>query len=293
MITIHLMGGLGNQLFQIFTAISYGMNSRIKTIFPLSKNLSTGIERPTYWDSFLSRLSIFTAGVERNNPTNEELYSWIKIRENGFHYQIIPPIQQNFMLFGYWQSYLYFEKFKDTIFRFLQIEQMKETITDEFSQYFSGDNINISMHFRLGDYKLNPESHPILPKEYYYNALKTITNKITGGNIAVLYFCEPEDNDVVLEIIEFLKPTFNVTFLKVEDTIQDWKQLLMMSCCNYNIIANSSFSWWGAYMNHNESKIVCYPSVWFGKKIIGNIPHDEYIKDLCPREWLRVSTILE
>ena len=293
MITIHLMGGLGNQLFQVFTAMAYGINSRIKTVFPLSKTLTTGIERPTYWDSILSRLSIFTAGIERNNPTNEELYSWIKIRENGFRYQIIPQVQQNFMLFGYWQSYLYFDKLKETIFRLLQIESLKKSIIDEFPQYFAEKNINISMHFRLGDYKSNPEAHPLLPKEYYYNALKTITDKISGENITILYFCESEDNNTVLEIIEFLKPSFNVTFIKVDDTIQDWKQLLMMSCCNYNIIANSSFSWWGAYMNHYESKIVCYPSVWFGKKIIENIPHDEYIKDLCPREWLRVSTILE
>jgi len=287
------MGGLGNQLFQIFTAMAYGINSRIKTVFPLSKTLTTGIERPTYWDSILSKLSIFTAGIERNNPTNEELYSWIKIRENGFRYQNIPQVQQNIMLFGYWQSYLYFDKLKETIFRLLQIESLKKSIIDEFPQYFAERNIIISMHFRIGDYKSNPEAHPILPKEYYYNSLKTIADKINKDHITVLYFCESEDNNTVLEIIEFLKPSFNVDFIKVDDTIQDWKQLLMMTCCNYNIIANSSFSWWGAYMNISESKIVCYPSVWFGKKIIGNIHHDEYIKDLCPKEWLRVSTILE
>jgi len=300
MITIHLMGGLGNQLFQIFTAMAYGMNARIKTIFPFSKILTTGKDRPTYWDSILSRLSIFTAGMEKNNPTNEELYSWIKIREKRFRYDMIPPVQQqqNIMLVGYWQSYLYFDKLKETIFRLLQIEILKKSIVDEFPQYFppaAEKNITISMHFRRGDYKADPESHPILPKEYYYNALNAIHDKITVDNAdtTVLYFCESEDNDAVLEIVEHLKTQYKVNFLKVDDTVPDWKQLLMMSSCKYNIIANSSFSWWGAYMNIYESKIVCYPEVWFGKKIIGNIPHDEFIKDLCPREWTRVSTILE
>jgi len=293
MITIHLMGGLGNQLFQIFTAMSYGMNARIKTVFPLSRTLTTGIDRPTYWDSILSRFSIFTAGIEKNNPTNEELYSWIKIREKGFRYQLIPQLQQNIMLVGYWQSYLYFDKLKETIFRLLQIESLKKSIINEFPQYFAEKNNNISMHFRLGDYKAHPEAHPILPKEYYFNALKTISDKINGLNINVLYFCESEDNNTVLEIIKYLKTQFNINFIKVDDAIQDWKQLLMMSCCNYNIIANSSFSWWGAYMNISESKIVCYPEVWFGKNIIGNIPHEEFIKDLCPTDWLRIPTIFE
>jgi hypothetical protein len=148
----------------------------------------------------------------------------------------------------------------------------------------------LSIHFRLGDYKQHPESHPILPKEYYYNALSVIQKKCQVENFKILYFCEAEDNSEVLNTIEYLKCEFvNAIFIKVDDTIPDWKQLLIMSVCNHNIIANSSFSWWGAYMNLSESKIVCYPEIWFGKNIIQNIPHSEFVKDLCPTDWINVA----
>ena len=65
--------------------------------------------------------------------------------------------------------------------------------------------------------------------------------------------------------------------------IQDWEQLLLMSLCNHNIIANSTFSWWGAYFNTNPGKIVCYPSVWFGSKCINNST-----RDLFPENWIKI-----
>ena len=79
-------------------------------------------------------------------------------------------------------------------------------------------------------------------------------------------------------------------FIKVDDSISDWKQLLLMSGCNYNIIANSSYSWWAAYMNTNEEKIVCYPDIWFGPKILCNRSHDEHMKDMFPYDWICIAS---
>jgi hypothetical protein len=151
------------------------------------------------------------------------------------------------------------------------------------------------MHFRLGDYKNLPDCHPILSREYYVNALKNILDSSIRNNnqYKVLYFCEAEDNSTVQETIDFLKEIFkdiNIVFIKVDDSISDWKQLLMMSCCNYNIIANSSFSWWGSYMNSNPNKIVCYPDKWFGPKIMNDIPDEVYLRDMYPPEWIRIQT---
>jgi hypothetical protein len=72
-------------------------------------------------------------------------------------------------------------------------------------------------------------------------------------------------------------------FEKGTKQLSDWEQLLFMSCCNHNIIANSTFSWWAAYFNSWEDKIVCYPSVWFGPSANHNT------MDLCPESWNKIS----
>jgi hypothetical protein len=70
-----------------------------------------------------------------------------------------------------------------------------------------------------------------------------------------------------------------------EPKMEDWQQLLLMSCCRHNIIANSSFSWWAAYFNNNPDKIVCYPDKWFGPQLSHNDT-----RDLCPENWNRIFT---
>ena len=106
----------------------------------------------------------------------------------------------------------------------------------------------------------------------------------------VLYFCEKEDNNIVLEMIKKLNDHFpDLLFIKVDDSIMDWKQMLLMSCCDHNIIANSTFSWWGAYMNDSTKKIVCYPSIWFGVRVTQARSHDDYIKDLYPEDWIKIN----
>jgi len=102
----------------------------------------------------------------------------------------------------------------------------------------------------------------------------------------VLFFCEKEDNEEIGKIIDTIKKTItNCAFIKVIDEVDDWQQLLLMSACSHNIIANSSFSWWGAYLNTNPSKIVCYPEVWFGPKVT----HET--SDLFPESWTKISCV--
>ena len=282
-ISCYLMGGLGNQLFQIFTTIAYGIRSKRKIIFPYSETLDSGKIRNTYWNTFLSSLKTMTTF----GTSNERLSHFVQYHESTHHYNEIPMLQnKEFLLFGYFQSHKYFESEKETIFSLIRLSESRKKIVDEFSEYFPENTCVVSMHFRLGDYKNMLQNHPILPSIYYEKALMHILMHSNNHNpVNVLYFCEKEDNDVVSDIIQQFSIFYTgFKFIKVNDHIEDWKQMLLMSNCHHNIIANSSFSWWGAYFNDNPDKIVCYPSLWFGPAL-----SDKKVHDMFPNEWNKIA----
>lgn len=271
-ITCNLMGGLGNQLFQVFATIAYAMEYNTSFMFLNVQTLGGGSTtmRHTYWNTFFSKLKPCLVNYIPNLHTT--------IKEHNFAFNKLPFYTENCLLDGYFQSYKYFCEYYDVIHQLIDVEQMKCNLE------FDGTNF-ISMHFRLGDYKKIQEVHPLTTYDYYKNALHFIQNN-RSELYNVLYFCEDEDIDEVMTTIVRLEKEFpTYTFIRGNNTLEDWEQMLLMSCCHHNIIANSSFSWWSAYFNNWTDKIVCYPSVWFGQ--IAN--HDT--KDLCPPDWTKITTI--
>ena len=287
MITCRLMGGLGNQLFQIFTVISHAIKYKHMFKFINSEELGEYgcTKRKTYWKTFLFKLSGF---LMDNYPHFD-----VVCNEDGFQFKELPydhlkyNNNVNIMLSGYFQSYKYFQENYDIICRMLNIHEKRLDILEEVVDRFHIMHFlekSISMHFRLGDYKNLPDYHPIMSPDYYKNALQYIVNKI-DYTPNVLYFCEDDDVESVNETIQLLKNEFpTIEFERGTNALDDWQQMLLMSCCNHNIIANSSFSWWGAYLNVNPTKIVCYPSVWFGRAM-----NDVVVTDLFPYEWVKIT----
>jgi len=281
MITCNLMGGLGNQIFQIFATISYAIKSRNQFKFINSETLGGGSTtiRYTFWNSFFHKLKPF---LFETYPQPIHI-----IRENDYHFRELPVkemIGNDVAISGYFQSYKYFKENYNIICKLIGLQTMKNNLLQKLEYNSNFSENSISLHFRIGDYKKLQEWHPIVTKEYYYKSLLYIQSTNPTKKFKVIYFCEDIDIDDVNIIIQFLHENFPIIeFIRGENTLKDWEQMLLMSLCHHNIIANSSFSWWGAYFNDWPDKIVCYPSVWFGPSAKHNT------SDLCPPEWIKIT----
>jgi hypothetical protein len=271
MITIELMGGLGNQLFQIFAVIGYSYRFFTPFFFE-TKEISIGWRKIQYWDTFLSALRPYLRPTQVN----------LGYRDPHFHHSEIPYLGiEDVKLIGYFQSYKYFDEYKNEIFELIELEKRKT----ELRQKLAIDSENtISMHFRMGDYKKIQEHHPILTLNYYESALNSVCNSSGKINWTVLYICEEEDITSVNETINELRYLFPyLKFIKLDGGYADWEQMLAMSLCRHHIIANSTFSWFGAYFDTRSDKLVYYPSVWFGPG-----QGAKNMDDLFPEEWRKI-----
>jgi hypothetical protein len=286
MLTVELMGGLGNQLFQIFTLMAY--SKKYNKPFLLEKKTylpGQYVIRNVYWDTFLDKLSHRLIQNVLNYPI---------IHEQSFEYKELPNIQQedinkqqNYKLHGYFQSYKYFQDYKTEILNDIGWSEKKQKVLGLIPH--SEDILScISLHFRIGDYTKLQNFHPIMTLEYYINAINYIIERDTSAK-SILYFCE--ENDVLFVTNEFLKKLQqkfpSLSFVQADSKMKDWEQMILMSCCNHHIIANSTFSWWGAYLAEpiNDNKIVCYPDKWFGVSY-----SEKNVSDLFPSSWVKCET---
>ena len=298
MISCIIMGGLGNQLFQIYTTMALSMEMKTNFIFPKVK-LETDKRAHTYWDSFLKELEKNTMLIDIKNLK----YSVYKEKEFEYNkIQIMPDlIKKNggVMLYGYFQSYKYFDKEYKNIAKYIKLDESRSEVRNMYYKKYENSNV-ISVHYRMGDYKNLQNCHPILGEDYYINSINFILSKKRSTiKWTILYFCEEEDMDEVkskvekikAECMEYLHEQGQECELEFERAggeckIEDWRQLLLMSCCQHNIIANSSFSWWAAYFNDNSEKIICYPERWFGLQL-----SNHNTSDMCPKSWNKIKNL--
>jgi len=279
-LSVYIQGGLGNQLFQIFALISASLAHRIPFKIPYYELTSAGLSRPTYWNTFLKSLKPFTS---------TDISPASRHNEPAFNYHPLPTsTTSSLMYFGYFQSEKYFKQHYSEICRFIKLADTKSLVSRDIGEkYLKTDAVNVSMHFRLGDYKNNP-AHLVLSDDYYVKSIQHILQNKPETNINLVCFCEKEDIATVTNTINTIKQQLNVdanvNITIVDAAIEDWKQMILMSLCDHNIIANSTFSWWGAYFNENPSKIVTYPSTWFGQ----TLKHLNTV-DLCPIEWTKIQ----
>lgn len=281
MISIEVMGGLGNQLFQIFALLSYCLeNSRTFGLRKVAGSQAPFRARPVYWDTFFSRLTPF---LHHNSCS-------VSHKDPNFRYTEIPKgLPDGSSLQGYFQSPKYFQHQYPVIDNLLGISERREEMRTRYPM--TDWSKCISIHFRIGDYQQLQKQHPIMVPRYYENALKRVmpdeAHAQHGAGYTVIYYHEGPDRDQVDDIIAQLEPIYPyATWQRCDQSLNDWEQMLQMSLCRYNIIANSTFSWWAGYINYrgNDDSVVVYPETWFGNEM------NKETADLFPqdRRWIEM-----
>jgi len=257
-VSIKLMGGLGNYLFQIATAYSIALRDNKTLICDTNDILRIHQPYTKYLDNIFNKINF-----------SSELQNLNNVDEVDFTYNEIPKIDGDLKLNGYFQSEKYFINHRGDILNLF-------SINDDTKTYLEGKYNDIlglstcSIHVRRGDYLHKQNYHPVQDIDYYYKSL----NKV-GYDKHFLVFSDD---------MEWCKQNFNFipnkTFIEGNEDYQD---LYLMSMCNNNIIANSSFSWWGAWMNTNENKKIISPSKWFGNNNLHLNTNDLYCN-----KWIKI-----
>lgn len=252
-----LQGGLGNQLFQIAAAYSLCIDYGDVCGFYLdNKIVHQGNIARTYKTSIYKKI--------REIPKSWSPDFTYYEKEGGF----MPiPYKANMMLHGFFSNEAYLRNHKKEI---IELFKDKETISQIRGQFKN----SVSIHVRHGDYAKFQNVFIRLPLEYYKNALEYIDSKTHIDRIYVLS-----------DDIKWCKENFKDQRIEFIEGFPDYIDLYIMTKCSHNILANSTFSWWGAYLNENEGKIVCVPSRWFVPTYRGA----GWRSDVFLNEWIRIK----
>jgi hypothetical protein len=256
-ITTNHQGGLCNTLFKFSAAISAALDNNVDYIFS-NEFVRVGYD-PDY--------NRFKDNIYRNLNFLDRLpSSYETLNEHDFSYNKINYKENtNLLLSGYYQSEKYFINNKDFILNlFKPTEEIKTLITNNVKNIKN----SISIHVRRGDYLNLPEYHPQQPIEYYKNAVNFF-------GLEKNYIIFSDDIVGAMEMLDFIPNKIPLSLG------EDYLDLYAMSLCEHNIICNSTFGWWGAYLNQNINKKVIGPKIWFGP----NLSHNN-TKDIMPEEWI-------
>lgn len=285
MIISHILGGMGNQMFQYAAGrcLAYLNKTRLKLdargfdeyklrdFDLLSMHIDSHFASENEIRNLLPSHN-FEKALQYLSPKSKRTY----YREKYFHFDNdIFNYGSHLYIKGYFQSEKYFLPIKDLIQKeFIFKDEFIRGVRDLSNQIRSANSV--SVHIRRGDMKTDPvmaQRHGIMPSSYYQKAIELIRSKIANPHF---YFFSDD--------IHWAKENFGnagTTFVSGEISKTHFEDLHLMSQCGHNIIANSSFSWWGAWLNKNPGKIVIAPNKWFNSG-----PQDT--QDLIPSNWIRI-----
>lgn len=292
MIITKLIGGLGNQMFQYAAgkALALKYNTSLKVDDSFLKKPAQGIDTQRYFELDIFEVPVLIASYNEtekylkrvNNKFSRELqrrfpflFKSLRAVESGSTYHVeFERYPENTYLDGFWQSELYFAKYENEI---RNLFKFKKEIINRNLELVSKINTAknaVSIHVRRGDYINNPEAnkfHGLCSLDYYTEAINLIKDKVS--DVSLFVFSDD---------IPWCKNNFKFNLpIEFVETHNPHSDLYLMTRCKHNIIANSSFSWWGAWLNDNPDKIVVAPKQWFANKNIDT-------KDVIPEKWIKL-----
>lgn len=293
MIITRLIGGLGNQMFQ------YAVARHLAKIYNTSIKLDiSGFQTYKLHKYSLAPFNIqekFASADEVQSLTNPEQTKIGRMFHQMFHshpkrasshicekklFRFAPYILKlpdNVYLDGFWQNEKYFFDISEIIRREVTVKFPQKGKDKEFADMIC-DAESVSLHIRRGDYVTDSktqEKHGICSLDYYYRSIDRLT-QMTEKPHLFIFSDDPQwasDN---------LKLSIPATFVDHNNANTNYEDLRLMRQCKHHIIANSSFSWWGAWLGENKNKLVFAPKIWMAK-----YQHDS--KSIIPNRWIKIA----
>ena len=293
MIVVRLIGGLGNQIFQ------YSLARHLAEIHnaPLKLDVS-GFE--TYQ---LHKYSLAPFNIQENFASSSEVQELTNPKQTvigRFFHQIfhshpkrasshirekklycfdpdILKLPDNSYLDGFWQNEKYFCAISEIIHREINIKTPQTARDKELAEIIAATE-SVSVHIRRADYVDNPktrQTHGVCDIDYYSRATDKLTQKVEKPH----FFIFSDDPEWARNN---LKNSFPNMFVDHNDAQKNYEDLRPMSQCKHHIIANSSFSWWGAWLSRNKNKIVIAPRIWMAK-------YQKASENIIPKEWTKIQ----
>jgi hypothetical protein len=294
MIIMKLKGGLGNQLFQyaLGRRLTYSNNVQLKldtSWFKTSKLHPYSIRNFNIVENIATEADLKALGIMEGRGLRTTLSKALEKRKLihnphriderlwAFDPEIL-KVSDNTYLEGYWASEKYFSEIAEVIRTELtpraRLDKVNEDMASEMARASS-----VSVHVRRGDYVTNPEInkvHGTCSLKYYDKCISEMVRKVQDPHFYVF-------SDDVQWTKKNLIIEHPVTYVDHNNQENDFKDLYLMSKCKHHIIANSSFSWWGAWLSTSKDHIVFATSRWL-------TPGRTDVQDIIPERWLRVDS---
>lgn len=284
-ITIRLMGGLANQMFQYAAALALARRRGAELVVNTSSFRTAPADR-----QYLLHIFDIPERVDPEPTEAERLPKWLAAtgagrsllgrtvyREPHFHFDpAVLALPAPCELRGYFHSPLYFEGYEDLIRdRFTKFPPLSPAASRWRAQ-IAAAGPSIAVHVRGGDYKLQTGTAPLRPLDdaYYARALD-VMDRLAGRRLPRFIFTDD------VEHARHLLPA--APDMTIVDTPKDapWEDLLLMSTCSNMVMANSSFSWWAAWLNNSEHNFIIAPRRWFTRDAL----RSKNTCDVFPDAW--------